>query len=242
MNRLPSQVKSFFEELKPLLPASKTCEAVIFAAGPLIPSVLRYTKDLHVSAGGQDVSAHEFGAYTGEVAAEMLSDLNVKYCIVGHSERRQYFGETDQQVNDKAHRLLRNGITPVICVGESLNHREQGLTMDVVNYQLKSALAAMDAAQTKKCVIAYEPLWAIGTGHTATVEQAEEVCAELREIIRKIHGARIARSVSILYGGSMNEKNCEELLSMPDIDGGLIGGASLKPQEFAKIIAATATE
>ena len=172
----------------------------------------------------------------------MLADLGVKYCIVGHSERREYHKESDMLVNAKARALLDNGISPIICVGESLEQREMELTMAHINYQVRAALHGVDASELRRCVIAYEPIWAIGTGKTATAEQAEEVCSEIRSIIREIYGARPARSVSILYGGSMNAKNAAELLAMPDIDGGLIGGASLKPADFATIIAAAGAE
>ena len=169
----------------------------------------------------------------------MLADLGVRYVIVGHSERRALFGETDEIVNKKVHAALSAGLNPIICVGESLNQREMGVTMELIALQVKSALAGVSAEQMRRCVIAYEPIWAIGTGKTATSEQAEEVCREIRAIIRDMYGARAARGVSILYGGSMNAKNAAELLAQPDVDGGLIGGASLKPNDFATIIAAT---
>jgi triosephosphate isomerase len=242
MNRLPSEAKAFMEELRAAMPKQKTCETVICAPAVVVPAALRALKDSRIAVGAEDVSEHGFGAYTGEIAAEMLSDAGVRFCIVGHSERRAYHGETDAMVNAKAARLLECGITPIICVGESLEQREKALTMEYVSYQVKAALAGFDEKQIKKCVIAYEPIWAIGTGRTATAEQAEEVCCGIRAVIRKMFGARAARAVSILYGGSMNPKNCDELLAQPDIDGGLIGGASLKPQDFARIIAATAAE
>ena len=204
--------------------------------------MLRWGKDAKIACGAEDVSAFAKGAYTGEIAANMLADLGVKYCIVGHSERREYHKESDMLVNAKARALLDNGISPIICVGESLEQREMELTMAHINYQVRAALHGVDASELRRCVIAYEPIWAIGTGKTATAEQAEEVCREIRSIIREIYGARPARSVSILYGGSMNAKNAAELLAMPDIDGGLIGGASLKPADFATIIAAAGAE
>ena len=172
----------------------------------------------------------------------MLADLGVKYCIVGHSERRQYHNEDNALINAKVKILLEKGINPIICVGESLEQREMDLIMELIDYQVKAALCGVDASQLRRCVIAYEPIWAIGTGKTATADQAQEVCEGIRAQIRRMYGARPARAISILYGGSMNAKNCEELLAMPDIDGGLIGGASLKPKEFATIISATVTE
>lgn len=242
MNKLPSEAKPFAEELKSAMSRQKTCETVLCVPFTVAPAMLRAVKDSRITVGAQDVSAHDFGAYTGEIAVETLTDLGVKYCIVGHSERRAYHGETDAEVNAKVQKLLGAGIIPIICVGESLEQREAGLTMDYVTYQVKAALVGIDGKTVRRCVIAYEPIWAIGTGRTATSEQAEEVCGEIRAVIRKTYDARSARAVSILYGGSMNAKNCDELLAQPDIDGGLIGGASLKPQDFARIIAATAAE
>ena len=238
MNMTASEVRPFVEELKAAMPKLKGCETVLCVPAVNIPAMLRWGKDAKIACGAEDVSAFAKGAYTGEIAANMLSDLGVKYCIVGHSERREYHKESDMLVNAKARALLDNGISPIICVGESLEQREMELTMAHINYQVRAALYGVDASELRRCVIAYEPIWAIGTGKTATAEQAEEVCREIRSIIREIYGARPARSVSILYGGSMNAKNAAELLAMPDIDGGLIGGASLKPADFATIIAA----
>ena len=193
-----------------------------------------------VELSAQNCADHAKGAYTGEISAAQLADVGAKYCIVGHSERRQYHGEDDMLVNAKAKALLAKGICPIICVGESLEQREMDLTMEYVAFQVKAALSGIDASALRRCVIAYEPIWAIGTGKTATAEQAQEVCQGIRAVIRGIYGARPARAVSILYGGSMNAKNAAELLAQPDIDGGLIGGASLKPVDFATIVAATA--
>ena len=242
MNMTASEVRPFVEELKAAMPKLKGCETVLCVPAVNIPAMLRWGKDAKIACGAEDVSAFAKGAYTGEIAANMLADLGVKYCIVGHSERREYHKESDMLVNAKARALLDNGISPIICVGESLEQREMELTMAHINYQVRAALHGVDASELRRCVIAYEPIWAIGTGKTATAEQAEEVCREIRSIIREIYGARPARSVSILYGGSMNAKNAAELLAMPDIDGGLIGGASLKPADFATIIAAAGAE
>ena len=242
MNMLASSVKPFMEELKANLPKSRPCDVVLCTPAVMIPAMLKAGKDMKVAVGGQDVSKFEKGAYTGEVSAAQLADVGAKYCIVGHSERRQYHGESDLLVNAKAKALLANGVNPIICVGESLEQREMDLTMEYVAYQVKAALSGIDASQLRRCVIAYEPIWAIGTGKTATAEQAQEVCEGIRTVIRKIYGARPARAVSILYGGSMNAKNAYELLALPDIDGGLIGGASLKPVDFATIVKATDQE
>ncbi len=224
MNQVASGVKPFIEELKENLPKQKSCDIVLCTPAVMVPAMIKAGKDAKVAAGAQDVSKHAKGA---------------KYCIVGHSERRQYHGEDDMLVNAKAKALLEKGIIPIICVGESLEQREMDLTMEYVSYQVKAALYGIDASALRRCIIAYEPIWAIGTGKTATAEQAQEVCEGIRTVIRKMYGARPARAVSILYGGSMNAKNAAELLAQPDIDGGLIGGASLKPVDFAAIVAAT---
>ena len=242
MNQLASTIKPFMEELKANMPKAKTCDVVICAPGVMIPALIKAGKDCKVAAGAEDVSKFEKGAYTGEVSAAMLADLGVKYCIVGHSERREYHGEDDMLVNAKAKALLEKGITPIICVGESLEQREMDLTMEYVAYQVKAALSGIDATQLRRCIIAYEPIWAIGTGKTATAEQAGEVCSNIRAAIRGLYGARVARSVTIQYGGSMNPKNAAELLAQPDIDGGLIGGAALKPEQFVDIINAANQE
>ena len=242
MNMLASEIKPFMEELKANLPKTRTCEMVLCTPAVMIPAMIKAGKDCKVAAGGEDVSRFEKGAYTGEVSASQLADVGAKYCIVGHSERRQYHGEDDMLVNAKAKALIEKGIIPIICVGESLEQREMDLTMEYVAYQVKAALSGIDAGKLRRCIIAYEPIWAIGTGKTATAEQAQEVCEGIRAVIRGIYGARPARAVSILYGGSMNAKNAAELLAQPDIDGGLIGGASLKPVDFATIIKATDQE
>lgn len=239
MNMLSSGVKAFTEELKAAMPKTRACDVVLCAPAVIIPALLKAGKDCKIGVGAQDVSKYAKGAYTGEISASQLADAGVKYCIVGHSERRQYHGESDFLVNEKAKALIENGIIPIICVGESLEQREMDLTMEYVAYQVKAALSGIDASKLRRCIIAYEPIWAIGTGKTATAQQAQEVCEGIRAVIRKIYGARPARAVTILYGGSMNAANAEELLAMPDIDGGLIGGASLKPADFAKIVAAT---
>ena len=239
MNMLASEIKPFMEQLKENLPKTRACDVVLCTPAPLLPAMIKAGKACKVAAGGQDVSKYEKGAYTGEVSAAQLADIGAKYCIVGHSERRQYHGEDDMLINAKVKALLEKGIIPIICVGESLEQREMDLTMEYVAYQVKAALSGVDASQLRRCIIAYEPIWAIGTGKTATAEQAEEVCQGIRAVVRGIYGARPARAVSILYGGSMNAKNAFELLAQPDIDGGLIGGASLKPVDFSEIVKAT---
>ena len=242
MNKTASETKQFADELKTILPRAKWCDVLVCVPSVNIPAALRAFKDMRVTVGAENVFYEKNGAYTGEVSADMLKDLGVKYVIISHSERRQYFGETDITVNKKVHAALEAGLHPIVCVGESLEQRELGVTMDLISLQVKSALAGVSAEKLRKCVIAYEPVWAIGTGRTATPEQAGEVCTFIRATIRHMYGARIARSITIQYGGSMNPGNAAELLAQPDIDGGLIGGAALKPDQFVAIINAANQE
>lgn len=242
MNKTPSETKAFAEQFKAILPKTKWCDIVVCVPTVDLSAAVRAFKDSRIAVGAENVYFEKSGAYTGEISADMLADLGVRYVIVGHSERRALFGETDEIVNKKVLAALEAGLNPIICVGESLEQREMGLTMAHINYQVRAALNGVDATALRRCVIAYEPIWAIGTGKTATSEQAQEVCREIRAIIREMYGARPARSVSILYGGSMNAKNAAELLAQPDVDGGLIGGASLKPADFATIVNASGAE
>ena len=242
MNKTATETKKFAEELKAIMPRAKWCETVVCVPFVNIPAALKAFKDMRVSVGAENLYYEPNGAYTGEVSAEMLKDLGVKYVIIGHSERRQYFGETDITVNKKVHAALEAGLHPIICVGESLEQREMDVTMELITLQVKSALAGVTAEKARKCVIAYEPIWAIGTGKTATAEQAGEVCTAIRAVIRGMYGARVARSITIQYGGSMNPKNAAELLAQGDVDGGLIGGAALKADQFVEIINAANQE
>ena len=242
MNKTASETKKFAEELKAVMPKAKWCEVVVCVPAVNIQTAIKAFKDMRVSVGAENLFYEKSGAYTGEVSADMLKDLGVKYVIIGHSERRQYFGETDVTVNKKVHAALEAGLHPIICVGESLEQREMGITMELIALQVKAALSGVGAEKIRKCVIAYEPVWAIGTGKTATAEQAAEVCTLIRTTIRHLYGARIARSVTIQYGGSMKPGNAAELLAQPDIDGGLIGGAALKSGEFVDIINAANQE
>ena len=236
MNKTPSETRAFAEEFKALLPKTKWCDVVLCVPFVDIPAAVRAFKDSRVAVGAENIYFEKSGAFTGEVSADMLADLDVRYVIIGHSERRQYFGETDVIVNKKVHTALEAGLNPIICVGESLEQREMGITMELIALQVKAALAGVPAEQVRRCVIAYEPIWAIGTGKTATGEQAAEVCTFIRATIRGLYGARIARGVTIQYGGSMKPDNAEELLSHEDIDGGLIGGAALKPDQLMAIV------
>ncbi len=236
MNLLPSDVKPYTDELRQLAGKARHCEVVVCTPFVMLPQAVKAFRDCRISVGAQDVSDKESGAYTGEVSVNQLRDLGVKYVIIGHSERRAYYGETDELVCAKAKAVLNAGLYPIICVGETLAQREQGITEEIVSMQVKLALNGVPAEKVRHIVIAYEPIWAIGTGKTATPEDAADVCTKIRAIIRTLYGARTARAVTIQYGGSMNPKNAFDLLAMHDIDGGLIGGASLKPADFAAII------
>ena len=237
MNKLASEVPAFWAELAPAAKLSEGVTSALCVPFPLIPAMKAAVADSDMAVGAQDVSAHDKGAYTGEVSAAMLADLGVDFCIIGHSERRAYHGESDELVNAKLKALLGAGITPIMCCGESLEQRDAGVTLSFVESQLKGGLAGVTPEELKKVVIAYEPIWAIGTGRTATAEQAQEVCGYIRGVLAGMYGEELAKGVQVLYGGSMNGKNAAELLAQPDIDGGLIGGASLK-MDFADIIGA----
>ena len=240
MNKTASETLAFAGELKTLLPRERKCETVICLPALNISAARKAFKGMGIHVGAETMHYEAAGAYTGEISAAMLTDLAVKYVIIGHSERRQYYGETDLTVNRKVRAAVDAGLIPIVCVGESLEQRELGVEKELLSYQLMTAVSGLSAVEMKRVVIAYEPIWAIGTGKNATAAEAEEVCAHIRSCIREKYDARVARAVSILYGGSMNVKNAAELLAMPDIDGGLIGGASLKPEDFAKLIACSA--
>lgn len=235
-------VAAYANELLELVPKADWCETVVCAPFTALGAVAAAFNGSGVSAGAQNMSEHESGAYTGEVSGAQVKAVGVKYVIIGHSERRALFGETDESVNKKLHAALAISLRPIICVGESLAQREIGVTTDVVSMQVKAALFGVSADKISQAVVAYEPIWAIGTGKTASPEQAQEVCKEIRAVIASLYGEESARAVSILYGGSMNDQNAQELLAQPDIDGGLIGGASLKPVSFAAIINAANRE
>ena len=234
MNKTPSEAKALIEELKPLV-VNPDVDVVYWVPAIDLTTAIEATKGTNVSIGAENMYVEESGAYTGEISPNMLTDIGVKYVIIGHSERREYFAETDATVNKKVIKAFEHGITPIICCGETLEQREQGITLDWIRMQIKIAFQNVTADQAKEAVIAYEPIWAIGTGKTATAEQAEEVCAGIREVIGEIYDDATAAAIRIQYGGSMNASNAAELLSKPNIDGGLIGGASLKA-DFGKIV------
>lgn len=238
MNMTPSEGKALIEEMKPALAKTKWCEMVLCVPFTDIQTAVKAAKGSKIAIGAQNMHFEKSGAFTGEVSADMLKELGVKYVIIGHSERREYFAETNETCNKKVLAALENGLRPILCCGETLEQREQGVTMDHIRTQIKIALNGVAAEDIKKVVIAYEPIWAIGTGKTATNEQANEVCSAIRDCLRELYGARNARAITIQYGGSMKPGNAAELLAQPDIDGGLIGGASLKAGDFAAIVEA----
>ena len=234
MNKLPSET---YDYIKEVIDATKGSECEVVCCTPFVclPQAVEAAKGSHVKIGAENLHFEDKGAFTGEVSAEMLKDLGVDYVIIGHSERREYNNETDETVNLKAKKALEKGLIPIVCCGESLEQREAGITMDWIAIQIKKAFAGISAEDAKKVVVAYEPIWAIGTGKTATDDQAEEVCGGIRELLENLYDAETAKAITIQYGGSMNPKNCAGLLAKPNIDGGLIGGASLKSADFAVI-------
>lgn len=237
MNKTPGEAIALVNELKDKV-ADAACDVVVCPTAVCLSGVTEAANGTNIEVGAQNVHFKESGAYTGEIAANMLTEIGVKYVIIGHSERRQYFGETDETVNLRTKAALAGGLIPIVCVGESLLEREQGITDDTVRRQTKIAFLDIDAKDAEKIVIAYEPVWAIGTGKTATADQADEVCGIIRETVKSLYGAETAEKIRIQYGGSMNAGNAAELLSKPNIDGGLIGGASLKAEDFSVIVKA----
>ena len=234
MNMTPSEAVKLVEELKPLVVNDEVDVVFCVPAIDIIPA-MEAAKGTNIQIGAENMYFEEKGAYTGEISPNMLVDAGVKYVIIGHSERREYFAETDETVNKKVLKAFEHGLTPIICCGETLTQREQGITLDWIRQQIKIAFQNVTAEQAKTAVIAYEPIWAIGTGKTATSEQAEEVCKGIRECIAEIYDTDTAEAIRIQYGGSVNAGNAAELFAMPDVDGGLVGGASLKP-DFGKIV------
>ena len=234
MNKTPSEAVALINELKPLV-ANEDVDVVFCVPAISIVPAMEAAKGSNINIGAENMYFEESGAYTGEIAPNMLTDVGVKYVIIGHSERREYFAETDATVNKKVLKAFEHGITPIICCGETLEQREQGVAVDFIRQQIKIAFLNVTADQAKEAVIAYEPIWAIGTGKTATSDQAEEICAAIRECIAEVYDDATAATIRIQYGGSMNAGNAAELLAKPDIDGGLVGGASLKA-EFGKIV------
>ena len=239
MNKTRPEAKALLEAIKPLV-ANAAGKIEVIACVPFtnLETAVNTTAGSNVKIGAENVHFEEKGAFNGEISAPMLTELGVEYVVIGHSERRQYFGETDETVNKRTKAALKAGLKPIVCVGELLWERECNITEEVIARQIKLDLWDVTADQMKNVVIAYEPVWAIGTGKVATDEQAQEVCAFIRAQLAKLYGQDVADSVTIQYGGSMNAKNCAGLLAQPDIDGGLIGGASLKADDFNVIVQA----
>ncbi len=234
MNKTPTEAVALIETLKPLVATDEADVVFCVPAIDLIPAV-EAVKGTNIAIGAENMYFEESGAYTGEISPAMLTDVGVQYVIIGHSERREYFAETDETVNKKVKKAFEHGLTPIICCGESLTQREQGITIDWIRQQIKIAFLDVTAEQAAKAVIAYEPIWAIGTGKVATTEQAQEVCAAIRACIAEIYDGATAEAIRIQYGGSVSAASAPELFAQPDIDGGLVGGASLK-EDFGKIV------
>lgn len=237
MNKTATEAAALIDQLIPAV-KDADCEVVICTPFTSLATAVEKTKGTNIHVGAQNVHYEQSGAYTGEISADMLKDLGVEYVIVGHSERRQYFAETDITVNKRTLAALNAGLKVILCVGESLEQREQGITEELIRSQVKIALQGVDRSLMENVIIAYEPVWAIGTGKTASAFQAEEVCACIRQVVSELYSVSVAQAVTIQYGGSMNPKNCESLLAKENVDGGLIGGASLKAEEFGVIVAA----
>lgn len=238
MNKTPSETKAFIEELKTALPEAD-CDVIVCVPFVDIAAAVEAAKGSDIKVGAQNVHFAENGAYTGEVSAKMLNDIGCEYVIIGHSERRQYFGETDETVNKRLTAALAAGLKVVLCVGEMKNERERTVTDEIVSMQTKIALLGVEREQMENIIIAYEPVWAIGTGLTATEKQADEVCGIIRSVISAKYGVDIGETTTIQYGGSMNAKNAASLLSKYHVDGGLIGSAALTADTFSAIVEAT---
>ena len=234
MNMTPAKAVELIATLRPLVDSNDVDVVLCVPAIDIVPAITA-TRGTNIAIGAENMHYEESGAYTGEIAPNMLVEAGVKYVILGHSERREYFHETDEELNKKVKKAFEHGLTPILCCGETLEQREMGITIDWIRMQIKSDLAGVPASDVAKMVIAYEPIWAIGTGKTATTGQAQQVCKAIRDCIAEIYDEETAENVRIQYGGSVNAGNAKELFAQPDIDGGLIGGASLKP-EFGKIV------
>ena len=242
MNKTRPEAKALLEELKPMVADVKDVEIVACVPFTNLETALAATAGTNIKIGAENCHFEKSGAFTGEISADMLAEMGVEYVVLGHSERRQYFAETDETVNKRTKAALAAGLKPIVCVGELLWERECNITEEVIARQIKLDFFGISADDLKKCVIAYEPVWAIGTGKTATADQAEEVCAFIRATLAKLYGADVAETITVQYGGSMNAKNAHELLAQPDVDGGLIGGAALKAPDFVQIVNAANQE
>ena len=235
MNKTPSEAVALINELKPLVQNEDVDVVFCVPAISIVPA-MEAAKGTNINIGAENMYFEESGAYTGEIAPNMLTDVGVKYVIIGHSERREYFAETDETVNKKVLKAFEHGITPIICCGETLEQREQGIAVDFIRQQIKIAFLNVTADQAKEAVIAYEPIWAIGTGRTATAAQANETIGYIRSVVERVYGTEVSEAVRIQYGGSVNPSNIKELMAQEHIDGALVGGASLDPQSFLALV------
>lgn len=238
MHKTLSEAKSFLEEVKGLVPAKEKVDSVICAPALFLDSLVELSKEYDVEIGAQNMHFEESGAYTGEISPVALADLGVKYVILGHSERREMFNETDDAVNKKTLAAFKHQLTPIVCCGETLEERENGQTNELVGNQVKQALVGLTVEQVKQTVIAYEPIWAIGTGKSSTAEDANEVCAHIRTVVAEQFSQDVANAVRIQYGGSVKPANIKEYMAQPDIDGALVGGASLEASSFLQLLEA----
>ncbi|APH03670.1 triose-phosphate isomerase [Bacillus weihaiensis] len=238
MNKVASEAKSFVEEVKSLVPTAESVDSVVCAPALFLESLVNSTKDTDLKIGAQNMHFEESGAFTGEISPVALNDLGVSYVVLGHSERREMFAETDESVNQKTLAAFKHGLTPIVCCGETLEEREAGKTNELVGDQVKKALQGLSEEQVKETVIAYEPIWAIGTGKSSSAEDANEVCAHIRQVVASEFSQAAADAVRIQYGGSVKPANIKEYMAQPDIDGALVGGASLEAQSFLQLLEA----
>lgn len=235
MNKTPADTTKYFEEFNNLV-KDENCDIVVCVPFIDIQTAIDITKNTQIQIGAQNMHYEKEGAFTGEISPQMLKEVDVPYVIIGHSERRQYFNETDNTVNLKLKKALQYGLKPIVCVGETLEQREQGIQNDIISFQVKEALKDIDNEDLKNVIIAYEPIWAIGTGKTATTVDANNACILIRNVVADISNMDISKIIRVIYGGSVKKDNAKDLFSMPNIDGGLVGGASLTPTEFASIV------
>jgi triosephosphate isomerase (TIM) len=242
MHKTASEAKTFTEEVKGLVPDTDKVDSVICAPALFLENLVEQTKESKVAIGAQNMHFEESGAFTGEVSPVALADIGVEYVVIGHSERREMFNETDDSVNKKTLSAFKHNLTPIVCVGETLEQRENNETKDLVGAQVKQALTGLTEDQVKQTVIAYEPIWAIGTGKSSTAEDANEVCAHIRQVVASEFSQAAADSVRVQYGGSVKPNNIKEYMAQSDIDGALVGGASLEPQSFLQLLEAGSHE
>jgi triosephosphate isomerase len=242
MHKTLAEAKSFLEQVKTKVPSKEKVDSVICAPALFLQQLVADSKGTDVQIGAQNMHFEKSGAFTGEISPHALADLGVKYVIIGHSERREMFNETDESVNKKVHAAFAHGLIPIMCCGETLKQRESGQTNTVVGDQVKKGLAGLTEDQVKQAVIAYEPIWAIGTGRSSSASDANEVCAYIRQVVAEQFSQEAAQSIRIQYGGSVKPENIKEYLSQPDIDGALVGGASLEADSYLKLLEAGSNE